>query len=104
MSTNARAVELAIHREVMIQRADAQRQLMAARLQPLRLAAWRMDQRIHAAQRTLSSPVVIGLSAGLLLIIGPRRGLRFIKRGAELWLMSRHWVPRITSLLMKSAD
>jgi hypothetical protein len=104
MSRNARAVELAIHREVMIQRADAQRQTMAAQLYPLRLAALRTDHRIHAAQRTLSSPIVIGLTAGLLLVIGPRRGIQFIKRGVELWLMSRNWLPRIESVLFKNAD
>jgi YqjK-like protein len=101
MSRNARTTRtttLAIHREGLIQRADAERQLMAGQLQQIRLAAISMDRRIHAAQRTLSSPIVIGLAAGLLLIIGPRRGLRLIKRGAELWLMSRNWLPRIASL------
>jgi YqjK-like protein len=104
MSRNARAVELAIHREVMIQRADAQRQTMAAQLHPLRLAALRMDHRIHVAQRVLSSPIVVGLTAGMLIVIGPRRGLKFIKRSVELWSMWRNWLPRIAARFLKRAD
>jgi hypothetical protein len=104
MNRNARADALAIHRAVMIRRCDAQRQSMAMQLHPLRLAALRMDHRIHVAQRVLSSPVVVGLTAGMLIVIGPRRGLKFIKRSVEFWAMSRNWLPRIAARFLKHAD
>jgi YqjK-like protein len=101
---NMRSTALAIHREVLIQRSDMQRQSMAAHLRPLRETASRIDSRVRATRMALGNPVVVGAAAGLLFIIGPRRILGYVKRGAELWLMSRSWLPRLATLLMKRAD
>jgi YqjK-like protein len=104
MKKNLRLTALAIHREVLIQRADMQRQSMAAHLRPLRKTAFNIDSRVRATRMALSNPAIIGAAAGLLFIIGPRRILGYVKRGAELWLMSRNWLPRLATLLMKRAD
>jgi hypothetical protein len=101
---NLRSTALAIHREVLIQRSVMQRQSMAAHLRPLRETASRIDSRVRAARMALSNPVVVGTAAGLLFIIGPRRILSYVKRGAKLWLISRSWLPRIAMLLRKRAD
>ncbi len=104
MKQNVRLTALAIHREVLIQRADMQRQSMAAHLLPLRASALHIDSRVRATRMALRNPVVIGAAAGLLFIIGPRRILGYVQRGAELWLMSRNWLPRVATLLMKRVD
>ncbi len=90
MKQNLRLTALAIHREILIQRADMQRQSMAAHL---RATALHIDSRMRTTRIALGNPNIIGAAAGLFFIIGPRRILGYAKRGAELWLMSRNWSP-----------
>jgi hypothetical protein len=101
---NLRLTALVLRRDMLIERADRQRQSLVVQLLPLRAAVWQIDARVHTTRALLSNPVVIGVTVSLLLIIGPRRMFGCVKRAAELWLMSRSWLPRIANLAEKHAD
>jgi hypothetical protein len=104
VTQNLRLTALAIRRDILIERADRQRLSMVIQLSPLRDTALKVDSRVRATRVLLRNPVVIGAAAGLVFIIGPGRILGYVKRGAELWQMSRSWLPRIATLFAKRVE
>ena len=101
MKAHDRASELLARRERLLLIVSEQRQLLGQQLVPVFRGAAVVDARIAAVRNVVSNPVVIGAAGVALFLIGPRRALSFIKRGARVWLVTRNWLPLVSALLTR---
>ena len=99
MKANIRAAELLARRERLLLAVSEQRLQLAQELAPVFRAASVVDARVAAVRSVVSNPIVIGAFGATLLLIGPRRALGFVKRGAKVWLVARNWLPVVSALL-----
>ena len=98
MKARDRAIALSVRRE-RLQRIESEQRLQLARRSTsvLRRASV-MEARIAAVRNVASNPMEIGAVGGVLFLIGPGRTLSFIKRGAQVWLVARNWLPRVSAM------
>ena len=99
MKANIRAAELLARRERLLLAVSEQRLQLAQELAPVFRAASVVDARVTAVRNVVSNPIVIGAVGMTLMLIGPRRALGFVKRGAKVWLVARSWLPVVSALL-----
>ncbi len=101
MSRSRRIPALVARREQLIARAAHQREQLAAALAPMQHAALSIDARMSVARGWVSNPLVIGAAVGALVMVGPRRLIGLVRRGATAWLMARTWLPTISALFAR---
>lgn len=99
MKARDRATELAARRERLLLVVSEQRQQLAQQLAPVFRGASVVDGRVAAVRSVVSNPMVIGAVGVTLLLISPKRALSFIKRGAQVWLVARNWLPRVSAMV-----
>ena len=99
MKARDRAAQLSERRERLLLVVTEQRELVAKQLAPVFRGASVIDRRVLAVRNVVSNPMMIGAIGVTLLLIGPRRALSFIKRGAQVWLAARNWLPLVSALL-----
>jgi hypothetical protein len=99
MKARDRITELSERRERLLVLVTNQRQQLGQQLAPVFRGAALVDDRVAAVRNVVSNPMVIGAVGLTLLLIGPRRALGFIKRGAEVWLVARNWLPLVSAVL-----
>ena len=99
MKASVRAAELLARRERLLQSVSEQRLQLAQELAPVFRAATVVDARVAVVRNVVSNPIVIGAVGATLLLIGPRRAVGFVKRGAKVWLVARNWLPVVSALL-----
>ncbi|MCA2997279.1 MAG: hypothetical protein ING75_01630 [Rhodocyclaceae bacterium] len=80
---------LAAQRRLLRHRIDAQRAQFGASLHALRNEGRACDALIAQAASLATHPVTIGIGVGALLIAGPGRLRRILKRGAAFWFAWR---------------
>ena len=98
MKARDRATALSVRRERLQGIESEQRLQLARRSTSVLRRASVMEARIAAVRNVASNPMEIGAVGGVLFLIGPRRTLRFIKRGAQVWLVARSWLPRVSAM------
>ena len=98
MKTGVRAAELVARRDRLLHTVADQRLQLAQELAPVFRAASAVDARLAAVRNVVSNPIVIGTVGVTLFLIGPRRALSFIKRGAKVWLVARNWLPVVSAM------
>ena len=101
MKAHDRASELLARRERLLLIVSEQRQQLGQQLAPVFRGASVVDARIAAVRNVVSNPLVIGAAGVALFLIGPRRALSFVKRGARVWLVTRNWLPLVSALLTR---
>lgn len=99
MKARDRVTELSARRERLLQVVPEQRQQLAKQLTPVFRGASVIDRRVEAVRNVVSNPMVIGAVGVTLLLIGPRGALSFIKRGIQVWLAARRWLPLVSAML-----
>ena len=99
MKAHDRAAELSERRERLLLIVSGQRELVAQQLAPVFRGASVIDRRVLAVRNVVSNPMMIGAIGVTLLLIGPRRALSFMKRGTQVWLAARNWVPLVSAML-----
>ena len=99
MKAHDRAAELSERRERLLLVVTEQREQVAEQLAPVFRVASVIDRRVLAVRNVVSNPIAIGAVGVTLLLIGPRRALGFIKRGAQVWLAARNWLPLVSAML-----
>ncbi len=99
MKSRDRTTELSARRERLLLVVSGQRRQLAQQLAPVFRGASVIDGRVVAVRNMVSNPMVIGAVGVTLLLIGPRRVLSFIKRGTQVWLAARNWLPLVSALL-----
>ena len=99
MKAHDRAAELSERRERLLLIVSGQRELVAQQLAPVFRGASVIDRRVLAVRNVVGNPMMIGAIGVTLLLIGPRRVLSFMKRGTQVWLAARNWVPLVSAML-----
>lgn len=85
-------VELQLERALLIERIAAERSVLARQLAPFQRAAETSDKVSAFVARIVlyvrQHPLTMAAAVGFLVLLKPRRGLRWLQRGFVLW---RSW-------------
>lgn len=103
MKARDRTAELSKRRERLLLVVTSQREQIAQQLAPVFRGASVIDRRVLAVRNVVINPMVIGALGVTLLLIGPRRAVSFIKRGTQVWLVARNWLPLVSAALNRRA-
>ena len=93
------AAELSARRERLLQVVPEQRQQLAQQWAPVFRGAVVIARQVVAVRKGVSNQIVIGALGLWLLLIGARRALSFMKRGTQVLLVARNWLPRVSAML-----
>ena len=99
MKARSRAAELSARRERLLLIVSEQRQQLAQQLVPVFRGASFVDARVAAVRNVVSNPFVMGAVGVGLFLIGPKRALSIIKRGAQFWSVARNGLPLLSAML-----
>jgi hypothetical protein len=80
-----RLTEIQVRRERLLARAASQRDEFALLLAPWRGPLQIADRGLEAAQYVRAHPSLVAIAAVVLLVLSPRRALRWTKRAYVAW-------------------
>jgi hypothetical protein len=84
-----REEQLASRREALLARSAAQRQLLAELAGDIEYRLGGLDRGINAVRSAARQPLLIAGAIAAVVLIGPRRLVRWLGRGALLWSTGR---------------
>ncbi len=82
---NRRLAQIHARRERLLARSALQRDELAALLAPLRGPLALADRAVAAAQWVRANPAAVALAAVILVVLSPRRALRWASRAFTVW-------------------
>jgi YqjK-like protein len=82
---NRRLAQNHARRERLLGRSAVQRDELAALLTPLRGPLALADRAVAAARWARAHPEAVGLAAAILVVLSPRRALRWASRAFTVW-------------------
>lgn len=81
----ARQIELAVRRGRLLAEIDAQRDELRRLTQPVRRTLGVADSAVRGVRYLQARPEYVGTAVVVLLILSPRRAIRWARRGFFVW-------------------
>jgi len=89
LHARARLLELAERRSRLIERARAQREQLARSLAGTDTAADLLARAFRVVEGVLQQPLIVAAAVALLVVLRPRRALRWLMKGWSAWRLYR---------------
>lgn len=96
MTSGGQAFDIMRERRRLLMRCDAQRLELAVTLDELQVPLRFIDRAVDGINYLRGHPLIVGVALAIMVVIRPRGGLRWLRRGFFLWRTYRAFSSSVT--------